>query len=119
MGKTSPKKITTKKGELQGRWPCVFGDGERQLQGEMIPASSLNLQACAAATNPSHPLIGVTFRCSAACFGCPHSSSIDSSAFLLERIDTRTWLYDVRQSDYKVRTARYELPAWDLLFLSV
>jgi hypothetical protein len=34
--------------------------------------------------------IGVTFKCSAACFGWPHSSNMASSAFLLSWIDTNT-----------------------------
>ena len=36
--------------------------------------------AAAAGTKPSQPLIGVTFKCRLACFGCPHSSMTLRSA---------------------------------------
>jgi hypothetical protein len=44
--------------------------------------------ACAAGWNPSHPLIGVTFRWRAACFGWPHSSNMFKGALWLVRIVT-------------------------------
>src|SRR5580658_8267473 len=51
---------------------------------------SLFCYAAEAGTNPSQPLMGVTFRCRAAFFGCPHSSMILRSALWLLTIRTRT-----------------------------
>jgi len=40
----------------------------------------LGIHDCGAASKPSQPLMGVTLRCKAACFGCPQSSRTVSGA---------------------------------------
>jgi hypothetical protein len=56
----------------------------------MAKLAYLNFQARAASWKPSHPLMGETFRWSAACLGWPQVSSMASSAFLLDMIVTKT-----------------------------
>src|ERR1700691_4358731 len=61
-----------------------------ELSGRCPVEDSLFRYAAEAGTNPSQPLMGVTFKCRAAFFGCPHSSMILRSALWLLTILTRT-----------------------------
>src|SRR5580692_8852696 len=61
-----------------------------EVSGRCQVEDSLFCYAADAGTNPSQPLMGVTFRCRAAFFGCPHSSMILRSALWLLTIRTRT-----------------------------